>query len=329
MTRMNYKANLNTKEGASVNVFSKDELQQIHYATLRVMRETGVKIYNAEALNVFEDGGCIVDRSTGIVQFPNYVVEESVASAPSSILLAGRDPKHDTVLEGNRAAWTNFGCGVKMYDAFTGELKLPTILDVAHTAKVVDCCENVDVYSQAVVARDAPDNEDLYAAKEFLINTSKHCHHIDLISGENAKRYIEMAAAMVDDDMDELRRRPLVSALICPTSPLQMSDEGCKIITEFALAGIPINVLSMALSGGTSPITLDGTLVVHNCEVLAGIVLAQLVSKGAPVLYGSSTTTFDMKCVTAPVGSPELGMINAGVAELAQFYKIPSYTAGG
>ena len=98
---------------------------------------------------------------------------------------------------------------------------------------------------------------------------------------------------------------------------------------EFARAGVPINILSMALAGGTSPITLDGTLVVHNAEVLSGIVLAQLVNKGAPVIYGSSTSILDMKCATAPVGSPELGMINAGVANLAQFYNLPSYTAGG
>lgn len=330
MTKRNQRASYMQKEGFSVDLFTREELEQIHLATLRVLRQTGIKIYNEEALNVFADGGCIVDRSTRIVRFPEYVVEECIRSAPSSVLMAGRDKKHDIVLETNRVAWTNFGCGVKIYDAFSGELRKTTLQDVAETTRVVDYLDNVDVYSQAVVARDSPaETGDLLAAEAFLMNTTKHCHHIDLVSGDNAKRYIEMGAALVDGDMDELRKRPFISALICPTSPLQMSDEGCNIITEFARAGIPINILSMALAGGTSPITLDGTLVVHNAEVLSGIVLAQLVNKGAPVIYGSSTTTFDMKCVTAPVGSPELGMINAGVAKLAQYYNLPSYTAGG
>ena len=329
MTQWNQRASYNQKEGFSVDMFNKEELDQIHLATMRVMRQTGVKIYNEEALNVYEDGGCIVDRSTGIVKFPSYVVEEAAASAPASVLLAGRDPKHDRVLETNRVAWTNFGAGVKLHDAFTGDLRLPGLKDVAETARVVDMMDNIDVYSQAVVARDAPAKTgDLLAAEAFFTNTSKHVHHIDLVSGDNAKRYIEMGAAIVGS-AEELARRPILSALICPTSPLQMSDEGCKIVTEFARAGVPVNVLSMALAGGTSPITLDGTLVVHNAEVLSGVVLAQLVNKGTPVIYGSSTTIFDMQYATAPVGSPELGMINAGVAALAQYYGLPSYTAGG
>jgi trimethylamine--corrinoid protein Co-methyltransferase len=96
-----------------------------------------------------------------------------------------------------------------------------------------------------------------------------------------------------------------------------------------ARAGIAVNVLSMAMAGGSSPITMAGTLISHNAEVLSGVVLNQLTSKGAPVLYGSSSTIMDLKYATAPVGSPELGMINAGVAKLAQYYLLPSFVAGG
>ena len=85
----------------------------------------------------------------------------------------------------------------------------------------------------------------------------------------------------------------------------------------------------MALGGGTAPTTIAGTLVTHNAEVLASVVLSQLVRPGAPVIYGSSTTNLDLRKGTATVGSPELAMINAGVAQLAQFYGIPSFVAGG
>jgi trimethylamine--corrinoid protein Co-methyltransferase len=128
--------------------------------------------------------------------------------------------------------------------------------------------------------------------------------------------------------MDELRRRPLVSALVCPTSPLELHTHTAEIIIECAKAGVPVNVLSMAMSGASSPVTVGGTLVTHNAEVLSGIVLAQLTAKGAPVIYGSSTTTFDLTYATAPVGAPELGMISAGVAALARKYLLPSYVAG-
>jgi len=100
------------------------------------------------------------------------------------------------------------------------------------------------------------------------------------------------------------------------------------VIIASAKNGMPINILSMALSGATAPITLSGTLVVHNAEVLGGIVLAQLTNPGTPIIYGSSTTTFNMRTATATVGAPEMGMISAAVSELAHYYEVPCYVGG-
>jgi len=91
---------------------------------------------------------------------------------------------------------------------------------------------------------------------------------------------------------------------------------------------MPCNVLSEALSGGTAPVTEAGTLIVHNAEVLGGITLSQLVKKGSPVIYGSSTTILDLSFVNAPVGAPELGLLSAAVAKLGQYYNLPTYVAG-
>ncbi len=83
------------------------------------------------------------------------------------------------------------------------------------------------------------------------------------------------------------------------------------------------------MAGASSPLPLSGTLITHNAEVLAGLVLAQAKQKGSPFIYGSSTTTFDMKKGTAVVGVPELGMISAAVSNMANYYGLPSYVAGG
>jgi len=85
----------------------------------------------------------------------------------------------------------------------------------------------------------------------------------------------------------------------------------------------------MVMAGASSPISISGALVMHNAEVLAGIILAQLTNPGTPVIYGSSSTTLDMQQATAVVGVPEMAMISAGAAELSNFYGIPSYVAGG
>lgn len=46
---------------------------------------------------------------------------------------------------------------------------------------------------------------------------------------------------------------------------------------------IPIGCLSMAMSGGMSPVKITGALVVDLAETLAALVLAQAVRKGAPL----------------------------------------------
>jgi len=329
MVKRSMQSDYTAKQGFSLNMYTEDELRAIHFATLEVLEKTGVRVFLEEARNIFKDAGAKVIESEKIVKIPGWMVEEAIQSAPSTVLLAGRNPKNDVLLGGSRVNFTCFGAGVKIIDPDKGNLRETTKDDLEKTALMVDYLDDVEVYSQAVVPRDVNAfSSDLHAAEAFLNNTSKHCHHIDLTTAAHAKKYFAMGAAIAGGE-EELRERPILSVLICPTSPLQLSVECCEIIIECARAGVPVNVLSMALAGASSPVTIAGTLVSHNAEVLSGIVLAQLANKGAPCIYGSSTTTFDMQFATAPVGSPELGMINAGVARLAQFYLLPSYTAGG
>jgi trimethylamine--corrinoid protein Co-methyltransferase len=315
-------------EGFGLRMFAADELEEIHLATLDVLQNVGVQVFCDEALNILENGGACVNHESKKARIPPYLVEDTIRSAPSTILLAGRTPEYDVTLQARRVGFTCFGAGVMIVDPYTGELRESNKQDVATTALVCDAMEHVDIYSSAVVARDVPNKAiDLHEAEAFLTNTSKHCQHIDLTGGKGAKNFFEMAAAIVGG-ADKLRERPLVSAMVCPTTPLQLHTHTSEIIIECARSGIPVNILSMAMSGATAPVTLAGTLVTHNAEVLAGIVLHQLTCKGAPVIYGSSTTTFDLKYATAPMGSPELGMISAAVAELARYYLLPSYVAG-
>jgi len=314
--------------GCGLNLFTKDELDQIHYGTLEVLEEAGMLVFSDEAQEIYYSYGCNVDKKTNVVKMPPYIVEEAIRTAPSKILLAGRNPKNDIVLEGTRVAFTNFGEGLKVLDLETGEIRESTKKDLAEAILLCDALENVDVVLVALTPRDMPPvAQDLHAADAALNNTTKHFMN-SILGTSEARRYIEMGEAIVGS-AEELRRRPIISIAGDPVSPLQLSKDYSETIIESARAGIPCNILTMALSGATTPVTLAGTLIVHNAEVLGGIVLSQLTRKGAPVIYGSSTTMFDLSCVNVPVGAPELGMMGAAVAKLAQYYNLPSFVAGG
>jgi len=322
-------AGMNVIRGAGLNLLSEDELYEIHLATLETMKETGIKVENDEAIDIFDGGGCIVDKKQRLVKFPPHVVEDAIRSAPSTILLAGRSPKDDVVIGGKRVAFTNFGQAIMITDPFTGERRETTKEDVANVVLVCDALSEVSVVEgKPLVAGDVtPKLEPLHTAEASLTNTSKHCFG-GPTTKELTKLFIEMSA-VIAGGKEKAKERPIWTAFVCPSSPLSLGQGCSEVIIEAAAAGMPTNILSMAMAGGTSTVTLAGTLIGHNAEVLAGIVLSQLVRKGAPVIYGSSTTIMDLRKATAPVGCPEFGLISAAVAQLAQYYHLPSYVGGG
>jgi trimethylamine--corrinoid protein Co-methyltransferase len=313
--------------GLSLRVFTPDELEDIHLATLEVLERTGVFVEDPEALDILDGGGARVDKATKIVRFTSYLVENALQSAPPSFVACGRTPDRDYLMGANRVGFTNFGEGIQLVDTYSGVLREPTKKDVGDSARMVDALDDVDVYERALGAHEVPQEvAALHNADAILRNTTKHAF-IGPLNGYLCRQMIRMAAVIVGG-AGKLRERPIVSTLTCPVSPLKLVRECCEIIVESARSGIACNILSMAMAGGSSPVTLAGTLVTHNAEVLAGITLSQMTAKGAPVVYGSSTTAMDLRLASASVGSPECGLINAGVAQLARRYLLPSFVAG-
>ena len=244
------------------------------------------------------------------------------------MILAGRDPRHDLVLEGNRVHFTNFSEGVKINDPHTGENRTPVKQDLVDTARVIDYLDEVDFCEKALGAHDVNQAVvPLHNAEAYLTHTTKHCA-FGPGNGRLLNKILEMAAAIVGG-VKRLKERPIVSFTTCPVSPLKLITDCCEIIMESARNNVVCNILSMAMAGGTAPVTLAGTLVTHNAELLSGITLSQLTRKGAPVVYGSSTTAMDLKMAAATVGTPECALISGAVARLARYYALPSYVAGG
>jgi trimethylamine--corrinoid protein Co-methyltransferase len=326
--KRNFQPGRNVSTGLSLNILSNDELDEIHLGTLEVLNDTGVFVEDEEAIDRFEQGGAHVDRDTKIVKIPPHVVEDAIRSAPPKVVLYGRDPKHDIVLEKTRVHFTNFSEGVMVNDPYTGENREPVKRDLVDSARVIDYLDEIDFCEKALGAHDVNQaTVPLHNAEAYLTNTTKHCA-FGPGNGAFLKKIIRMGEAIAGG-IKEFKKRPIVSFTTCPVSPLKLISDCCEIIMEAAKNNVVCNILSMAMAGGTSPVTLAGTLVNHNAEVLSGITLAQLTRKGAPVIYGSSTTAMDLRRASASVGTPECAIISGAVARLARYYNLPSYVAGG
>ncbi len=144
---------------------------------------------------------------------------------------------------------------------------------------------------------------------------------------QEAQLQIEMAAAIVGGRKN-LRRRPLISSLHCTSAPLQMDGGSLEAALEFAEAGVPIMFMGMPQLGATGPVTLAGSMVVNNAEVLSCLAVTQLASPGSSVIYGAGIAAFDMKALMRAGGGPEHALAGAASGELARYYGMPCIVGG-
>ena len=312
--------------GLSLNVFTEAELDDIHLGSLEVLERTGVWVEADDALDIFSDGGCVVDRETRMVRIPPHLVEESIRSAPPKNYLCGRDPEQDIVLEAGRVYVSNFDEGIMIVDRAPASTGTRCSRTCTRRRDWSTPSATSTRYESAVHPGDV--------RKRPRASTSGRPRSQHRQAGRH-RGHQRLRLPEADRDghggcggEDEFRRRPLIGFGVCPVSPLKLPRDATEVIIESARAWCPDTILSMAMSGGSSPVTLAGTLVLHNAEVLSGIVLAQLVERGCPVTYGSSTTAMDLKLAAACVGSPELALFSAACAQIARRYLLPSFVAG-
>ena len=314
--------------GFSLNTLTDDEVQEIHLGTLEILKTTGVFVESEEAREIFSAAGADVNEQTKVVTLPPYLVEDSIRSAPATFHAYGRIPESDVVLEENRVTFTNFGEGIMFVDPYTGEHRQTTKADTEMAARLIDSLDHVETYERCMLSHDKdPKVQALHNAEASLTNTTKH-HWLGPVDRYQCGKILEICAAIAGG-VDKFKERPFLTFVTCPVSPLKMPSHHCDIITEAAQNGIGLCCIGMALTGGSSPIHIAGTLVQQNSENLASLVLGQLVKKGTPFIYASSTCPLDLRFATATVGAPETAMINAAVARLARYYGLPSFAAGG
>ncbi len=313
--------------GLSQTLFTEADLDDLHRATVQVLERAGVLVESDEALDIFADGGCRVDRDTHVVKVPEHVLADALATAKSSFWLCGRGPEDDVLVEVGRTCVSPFAEGLLVNDLETGENRPSTEADVSVHCRIADALEEMDFNIVSVTARDVPTGTAaVHSLAAALPNTTKPMN-MSMTTQHEAELCIDMAAAVVGG-RDALRERPLVYFGSCPVAPMNLCETLTDALFPTVRAGLPFLTISMGMAGGSTPITLAGTLIVQNTELLATYVLTQLVNRGNPFVYGNSTCTMDLRWGSSAVGTPETALYQAGSVALATYYGLPSWSAG-
>jgi len=311
-----------------LELLSRDDLEKVHNASLEVLERTGIVFKHEEALKVFEGAGAHVDYKAQKVYIPNHLVKEALKKAPSRVIWHARNPEKTIVFEDDRIHFGPVCTPAFIYDLETGFRRNSTAKDFENIVRIMDYLERIDDGYGVVHIMDVPDHAaHAYAMLLQIKNTDKPIR--GRARGSTIARDCLNMISMVAGGEEELRRRPMLICMLNPTSPLQWDRVMIEGMMEYVKLGQIVIPSPEIMSGATGPVTLAGTIMQHNAEVLSMITLTQLINPGTPVLYGVVSTVMDMKSAMTRLGGPELGIMHVCLAQLAKMYNLPCRGAAG
>jgi len=310
----------------SIPILTGAQLEQIHSATLEVLERTGLIMEHPRARELLDAAGCEVGDDDR-VRFPPHVVEEAIRSAPAEVTIHMRDGRPRMTL-GDRHVHYGTVTTLPFLAAPDGKRRPYTLRDCREMTIVMDCLDSLDFATGTGNCADVPPAvSDVHEIWCMIENSPKPV--LVATHDELGLETLIDIVSVLKGSMKSSRREPFVLYCVCPISPLKYPMAVLAKMMRAVEVGFPFIVVPSPMAGGTSPVSLAGTLVCGNAEILSGLVLAQAVRPGAPFLYGGFLTIMDMASAVMTHGSPEFALLNAAQAELARRYRLPSFSSAG
>lgn len=307
---------------------SREFIEKIINEALGVLETTGIFVENKEAVDLFRQSGMKVDESTHRVFITSSLVESSLKTTPSSFKIYDRSGEKEFMVGGDEVHFDPGSAAVTVLDHQTGVERKPQTQDLINFSHLTDILDNIHFQSTGIISGDVPESiSDSYRLYIGLNYCTK-----PIVTGtfrvEGFKPMSEMLIA-IRGSSKALKEKPLAIFDACPSPPLKWSNLTAQSLIDSARAGIPSELISMGMTGATSPVTIAGTLVQHTAENLCGLIICQLAQPGAPVVFGGSPSSFDMRKGTTPMGAIETMLIDSGYSQIGKHLNLPTHAYMG
>jgi len=306
-----------------ISVMSGRQIGRVHDRSLHILATVGLEIDSEKAVEVFAGAGAEVDESR--VRIPADLVQWALDVAPSSVDIYDR--RGDLAFRIGDGAETRFGIGVtalQYQDPMTDEI---SPFQRSHMKKMVRLGQTLpsfDVISTVGIIQDiGPETADLYATLEMVANGTKPL--VVLVSQEDL---FSAVLDLFEHLHGDLASKPFVIPYFNPVTPLIINRGTIDKMRATIDRGLPFMYSNYGMAGATTPITPAGILALLNAELLAGLVLSQLLKEGTPVILGMLPAYFDMRGM-ANFYDPISYVLNLACAEMMTAYRMPHCGTGG
>ena len=306
-----------------VDIVSADEVEAIHQASLTILEEIGIDFHLAEARDLLAAAGAKVEPGGMRVRMDRHFVEEMVASAPSEFTLHARNPERDLVIGGNHVVFSTVSSAPNASDLENGrrpgtQADFRNFVRLAQSLNVVHFNGGYPVEAQDI----PPEVRHLECLRDFVALSDK-AFDVYSLSRAHILDAIEIARIGRGISAGQMEREPTCHTVVNTSSPLRIDGAMLWGVIEMARHNQAVCVTPFTLAGAMAPVTIAGALAQQNAEALAGIVLAQVVRPGAPVIYGGFTSNVDMRTGSPTFGTPEHVRATQVGGQLARRHGIP------
>lgn len=311
----------------TAQVLNETEQVQVHEESLRILSEVGVKFLGEKAIPLLKKNGARVDDATRTARLPPQMVTEALEAAPKAFTLGARNPAYAYPLPSPRTRYCIDGTAAFALDFVSGEKRYGVLQDIQDSLRIFQQMDMGVMAWAPTTASDTPAG--VRALHEFFAvmkYSSKHGQHE--LHFTNQVPYLLAGLQAVLGTEAEIKARKDYSLIYCPVAPLM--HDGAMLDAYLALGQVemPVMIMPMPVPGTTGPASLFANICLANAEALSAIVVYELANPGRPLIYSNATGTFDFRNGAYLGGSPEMGLMAAGLIQMGHFYHLPSSSAG-
>ncbi|WP_028309619.1 trimethylamine methyltransferase family protein [Desulfitibacter alkalitolerans] len=313
---------------SQVKVLSQDEMHMVHEKALELLKKRGIVFQTDEAIETFRKHGARIEDHT--VFMDNKLVEKSLAQCPKTFRLEALNSKNSvTVGEG---LLIHPAGGEVFISDHEGNRRAPTLKDFSDLQKIYQACENINIAGfQPLSPMDVNERvKGLYCVLSSMQHSDKPIlspmELVTITQKEECLKLFEIAYGQEG----YLDNHYVTWHAVCSNSPFFYSDFACEGIKVYAEHNQPIIIVSAPMTGITSPIYMYSTVILTVAESLAGLVYAQLIKPGVPVVPSASLTYGNMRFATWECASPDTAlMLGATIQMFKDFYHLPARAQTG
>jgi len=300
-----------------LKVLSESDVEAIKHGSMRVLSEVGLQINHTGILKRLREAG--LETSGSKVLFNERIVEEAIQKSTKRYTVHARNPTKSIHVGSGELRFLSSGGQRWLVDPVTKTRRRAALLDLSDAIRLGDALENISIVGAMVVPDDLPTpGRAVYIYSQLLRNSSKVI--FSWVEHPDEARGVLQLLELVAGGTDALRQKPLTWYFCEPASPLRFTQESLEILRIFCDRGLPVSFGPMVQAGLSGPVTLAGTVMQTNAEILAGVTIAQVLSPGNPVEYGGVCHIADMRSGDISFGSPEQGLMAAAIAQVGKSY---------